>query len=363
MTSIEKNGEIAANRQYAGVCFDFKLKLELELNRLRIELENTELYRLDLENKRCEVLSDGFIQTAEQLFELLKDLSEHNYEIREEKIIKTLQTQPYHGKVQLNIDITILFGEAPPRQWHFTLNLNKIQLDAAKPHSKAQNLRVMIDVLPYTFIFDPIHTALLSIDMQREFIESKGFGSAILGNDSSHLRQVLPTVALLLEWAREIGLVVIHTRESHLPDLSDCPMTKRKRGRTRMSIGDAGPLGRILVRGEPGQAIVADVAPLPTEFVIDKPGKGAFYNTNLAKLLEEKEIHRLIVCGVTTDGCVQTTLREANDRGYECLLVEDATASYTPEFKEITLEMLRSQGGIVCWTAPLNSLPRPQKEE
>ncbi|CAF1439996.1 unnamed protein product [Didymodactylos carnosus] len=361
MTSIHENGE-CVNRVYDGVCSDYKIRLDLDSHRLRIEAKNTELYRGDLENKRCEILSDGFLQTSEQLFELLKDLLEHNCEVREEKYIKTLQTQFYHENVQLNIDITILFGQTTSRQWNLSLNLRKVQLDAPKAQLKGQNLRVMIDVLPYTFVFHPNHTALISIDMQREFIESKGFGAAILGNDVSYVRQVLPNVASLLEWARELGLTVIHTREAHLPDLSDCPMTKRKRGRTRMSIGDVGPMGRILVRGEPGQAIMSDVAPLPNEYVIDKPGKGAFYKTNLAKLLEEKEINRLIVCGVTTDGCVQATLREANDRGYECLLIENATASYAPEFKQTTLEMLHSQGENVCWTAPFSSLPRYQKE-
>lgn len=208
---------------------------------------------------------------------------------------------------------------------------------------------------PYEYVFDPARTAVISIDMQYDFIAEGGFG-AILGNDVGQLRAIVPAVAMLLEWARRQGVHIVHTRESHLPDLSDCPPAKRKRGRLSRGIGDEGPMGRILVRGEPGNDILAEVGPLPGELVLDKPGKGAFYATGLGEYLRQRDISHLIVCGVTTEVCVQTTLREANDRGYECLLVEEATASYFPAFKQAALDMLTAQGGIVCWTAPLDAL-------
>jgi nicotinamidase-related amidase len=151
---------------------------------------------------------------------------------------------------------------------------------------------------------------------------------------------------------------VVHTRESHAPDLSDCPPAKRLRGVPQMRIGDPGPIGRILVRGEPGNAIVDALAPLDGELVIDKPGKGAFYATALGAELNTRGITHLLFAGVTTEVCVQTSMREANDRGYECLLIEDATASYFPAFKQASLEMIRSQGGIVGWTAPLAALKK-----
>jgi nicotinamidase-related amidase len=200
---------------------------------------------------------------------------------------------------------------------------------------------LQIDAAPYPYRYAPARTALVVIDMQRDFIEPGGFGAA-LGNDVTTLASIVPVVAALLAHARSRGMLVVHTRESHLPDLSDCPPAKRMRGNADLRIGDSGPMGRILVRGEPGNQIVAEVAPLPGEIVIDKPGKGAFYATG-----------HLLLAGVTTEVCVQTTMREANDRGYECLLVEDAAASYFPAFHAATLEMIRAQGGIVGWTAPL----------
>jgi nicotinamidase-related amidase len=208
---------------------------------------------------------------------------------------------------------------------------------------------------PFPFHFDSRHTALVVIDMQRDFIEPGGFGEA-LGNDVSLLAAIVPTVAALLEHARAHGWFVVHTRESHAADLSDCPPAKRARGEPLARIGDQGPMGRILVRGEPGNAIVDALAPAGGEIVIDKPGKGAFYATRLAEELALRSITHLIFAGVTTEVCVQTTMREANDRGYECLLIEDATASYIPAFKDATLAMVRSQGAIVGWTAPLASL-------
>lgn len=208
---------------------------------------------------------------------------------------------------------------------------------------------------PSPFTFEPHHTALVVIDMQRDFIEPGGFGEA-LGNDVSHLAGIVPDVARLLSFARNHGWHVVHTRESHAPDLSDCPPAKRLRGEPNARIGDVGPMGRILVRGEPGNAIVDELSPIAGEVVIDKPGKGAFYATRLDEELSMRSVSHLVFAGVTTEVCVQTSMREANDRGYECLLIEDATASYIPAFRTTTIDMIRSQGGIVGWTATLSDL-------
>jgi nicotinamidase-related amidase len=189
------------------------------------------------------------------------------------------------------------------------------------------------------------------IDMQRDFIEPGGFGQA-LGNDVGRLAAIVPTVRALLDWARAHALAVLHTREGHRPDLADCPPAKQRRGDPAARIGAKGPMGRILVDGEPGNDIAPAVAPLPGEAVIVKPGKGAFWATPLDEMLRWRGITHVILAGVTTEVCVQTTMREANDRGYECLLVEDATESYVPAFKTATLEMVRAQGAIVGWTAP-----------
>ncbi len=212
-----------------------------------------------------------------------------------------------------------------------------------------------VDALPAPLQLDGTSTALVVIDMQRDFIEPGGFGES-LGNDVSLLAQIVPTVAALLALARRAGWFVVHTRESHAPDLSDCPPAKRLRGAPSMRIGDPGPMGRILVRGEPGNEIVDALAPWDGELVVDKPGKGAFYATGLDQVLRSRGIAQLVFAGVTTEVCVQTSMREANDRGYECLLVEDATASYFPAFRQATLEMVRSQGSIVGWTAPFQAL-------
>lgn len=203
---------------------------------------------------------------------------------------------------------------------------------------------------PYPYAFPLDRTALVMIDMQRDFIEPGGFGAA-LGNDVSRLTAIIPTVARLLGIWRKAGLPLIHTRESHRPDLSDCPPAKLTRGNASLRIGDPGPMGRILVRGEPGNDFVPDLAALPGELVIDKPGKGAFYATSLQDDLQRLGITHLLFGGVTTEVCVQTSMREANDRGYECLLVEDATESYFPKFKESAIAMIRAQGAIVGWTA------------
>jgi len=209
-----------------------------------------------------------------------------------------------------------------------------------------------VDAAPSRFRFEPATTALLVIDMQRDFIEPGGFGET-LGNDVSQLAAIVPTVAALIAWCRTRGLRVIHTREGHRPDLSDCPPAKRRRGAPSMRIGDAGTMGRILVDGEPGNEILPAVAPAAGETVIVKPGKGAFHATALDEILRQHGITHLLFAGVTTEVCVQTTMREANDRGYDCLLVDDACASYFPAFHQATLEMVRAQGGIVGWTAPL----------
>ena len=203
---------------------------------------------------------------------------------------------------------------------------------------------------PFSFIFNPQTTALIVIDMQRDFIDPGGFGAA-LGNDVSRLQEIIPATAQLIAIARRAGLPVIHTRECHLPDLSDCPPSKRFRGTPSLRIGDQGPMGRILVAGEPGSEIVAELRPNDGETVIDKPGKGAFYATDLNSHLRRLGTKNIIFAGVTTEVCVQTTMREANDRGYDCLLATDATESYFPEFKSAVIQMIRAQGAIVGWTA------------
>lgn len=208
---------------------------------------------------------------------------------------------------------------------------------------------------PYGYRFQPRHTAVVMIDMQRDFILPGGFGET-LGNNVARLAATVPTARRLLDWGRALGMLIVHTKEAHAADLSDCPLAKLTRGDPKLRIGDPSPMGRILIDGEPGSDFVPELAPLAGEIVIVKPGKGAFYATQLGPLLEQAGITHLLVGGVTTEVCVQTTMREANDRGYECLLVEDATESYFPEFKQATLEMIRAQGGIVGWTAPLAAL-------
>jgi biuret amidohydrolase len=210
---------------------------------------------------------------------------------------------------------------------------------------------VSISAQPYDYELPPIGSlALLIIDMQRDFLEPGGFGEA-LGNDVSRLQAIVPTVKQLLDLCRARNWPVIHTIECHRGDLSDCPPSKLKRGGSALKIGDRGPMGRILVAGEPGNGIIPELAPMDGEIVIEKPGKGAFCRTDLEKILADRGITHLLITGVTTEVCVQSTMREANDRGFECLLIEDGTASYFPEFKQATIEMVRAQGGIVGWTA------------
>ena len=208
---------------------------------------------------------------------------------------------------------------------------------------------------PYPFALDLARVALVVIDMQRDFIEPGGFGDT-LGNDVARLKAIVPTVAALLDLFRMHGLPIIHTREAHKPDLSDCPAAKRLRGAPGLRIGDRGAMGRILVAGEPGNAILPELAPSAGEIAIDKPGKGMFWATGLHERLQGMGITQLVFAGVTTEVCVQTSMREANDRGYDCLLIEDATESYFPEFKAATIEMIVAQGGIVGWATPLAAL-------
>lgn len=205
---------------------------------------------------------------------------------------------------------------------------------------------------PFAFDLTAKKPALIIIDMQRDFLEAGGFGAA-LGNDVTFAAACIPAVQALLSEARALNLPIIHTRECHRADLSDCPEHKRVRGSSALRIGDAGPMGRILIDGEPGNAIIPSLAPLPGELELTKPGKGAFYNTQLQEYLQQQGIEDLIFAGVTTEVCVQTTMREANDRGFRCLLVEEATASYFPQFKAACIEMLVAQGGIVGWAAKL----------
>ena len=213
----------------------------------------------------------------------------------------------------------------------------------------------VIEAQPFTFTFQPETLALIVIDMQRDFAEPGGFGES-LGNDVSRITAIVPTVAGLIAGFRAAGHPVIHTMECHRPDLSDCPSAKRNRGSPSLRIGDQGPMGRVLIVGEPGTAILDAVAPAPGELVIEKPGKGAFYATRLGDELKRMGTTHLVFAGVTTEVCVQTTMREANDRGFECLLAEDATESYFPEFKAAALAMIRAQGAIVGWTAPASKI-------
>ncbi|HUN68073.1 MAG TPA: isochorismatase family cysteine hydrolase [Burkholderiales bacterium] len=203
---------------------------------------------------------------------------------------------------------------------------------------------------PYEFQFDPPSCALVIIDMQRDFVDPGGFGEA-LGNDVSLLRKAIAPTRRVLDAVRRKGMLVVHTREGHRADLADLPPSKKVRGRLKAGIGDPGPMGRILVRGEYGHDIVDDLKPVAGEPVVDKPGKGAFFATDLDAMLRHRDIRQLVVCGVTTEVCVNTTVREANDRGYDCLVLEDCVASYFPEFQTAALAMIKAQGGIFGWVS------------
>ena len=211
-------------------------------------------------------------------------------------------------------------------------------------------MRTTIMAEPEPVTVDLATTALLIIDMQRDFLEPGGFGAA-LGNDVTQLRAAVGPCGKVLAAARRMGMLVIHTREGHRPDLSDAPPLKLERGDPSLRIGAVGPMGRILIRGEAGHDIIPELYPVAAEPVIDKPGKGAFYQTDLELLLKNRDIENLLVCGVTTEVCVNTTVREANDRGYRCVVISDGCASYFPEFHEMGLKMIKAQGGIFGWVA------------
>jgi biuret amidohydrolase len=221
---------------------------------------------------------------------------------------------------------------------------------------------ISVPARPYSFQLDPAHTALVVIDMQRDFIEPGGFGAS-LGNNVALLEAIIPTTANLIALFRRQGWVIVHTREAHQPDLSDCPPPKIARGKPGLRIGEIGAMGRILISGEPGNQIVDALAPMPGEIVIDKPGKGMFWATDIHERLQNLGITHLVFAGVTTEVCVQTSMREANDRGYECLLVEDATESYFPQFKAATIEMIVAQSGIVGWVTPLAALEKSVQQD
>lgn len=208
---------------------------------------------------------------------------------------------------------------------------------------------------PYPFELQPAKAALVIIDMQRDFMEPGGFGES-LGNDVSMLRKTIEPTQKLLAATRAAGVMVIHTREGHRADLADLPPAKKVRGNPTLCIGDEGAMGRILVRGEAGHDIIPELYPMAGEPVIDKPGKGAFYATDLDAILKHAGISQLIVCGVTTEVCVNTTVREANDRGYDCLVVDDCVGSYFPEFQEMGLRMIKAQGGIFGWVGSSGSV-------
>jgi nicotinamidase-related amidase len=207
---------------------------------------------------------------------------------------------------------------------------------------------IVVEAEPQALTIDPSRTAVVIIDMQRDFLEPGGFGEA-LGNDVSLLGAAIKPCMALLETARKKRMLVIHTREGHRPDMTDAPKAKVERGAPHLRIGDEGPMGRILIRGEAGHDIIRDLYPRAGEPVVDKPGKGAFYATDLALLLQDRSIENLNVCGVTTEVCVHTTVREANDRGYRCIVPGDCCGSYFPEFHEMGLRMIKAQGGIFGW--------------
>jgi biuret amidohydrolase len=215
--------------------------------------------------------------------------------------------------------------------------------------------KVIIEAEPMPVSIEIDRAALLIIDMQRDFLEAGGFGEA-LGNDVSRLQVAVAPCREILGAARSLPMLIIHTREGHRPDLSDAPPLKVERGDPQYRIGARGPMGRILIRGESGHDIIPALYPLGDEPVIDKPGKGAFYQTDLELMLRNRGIDTLFVCGVTTEVCVNTTVREANDRGFRCIVLSDCCASYFPEFHDAGLAMVKAQGGIFGSVAPSSPL-------
>jgi nicotinamidase-related amidase len=228
--------------------------------------------------------------------------------------------------------------------------------------NSSQLPKSIIAAEPESIEIDLLSTALVIIDMQRDFMEPGGFGET-LGNDVSRLATAVKPIAAMLKAARDLGMLVIHTREGHLPDLSDAPPAKVERGAPSLRIGDPGPMGRILIRGEAGHDIIPELYPLDSEIVIDKPGKGAFYATELGDILRKYGIENLLVCGVTTEVCVNTSVREANDRGYRCIVLADGCASYFPEFHEMGLKMIKAQGGIFGWVADSAAVMKAMQAE
>ena len=226
---------------------------------------------------------------------------------------------------------------------------------------------IAVSAEPFPYELDPAHVALMCIDFQRDFVEPGGFGES-LGNDVSRLRGAIEPTRAVLAAFRDNGWTVIHTREGHRPDLTDLFPAKRDRGNPALRIGEEGPMGRLLVRGSAGHEIIPELAPQPGEVVVDKPGKGSFYATDLETILRARGITQLVVTGVTTEVCVQSTVREANDRGFESLVLSDCTGSYFPQFHESALAMFAAQGAIVGWVststdllAALDRTPAPTK--